>query len=340
MIRIVQAGMGGFGRNWATEMIPQVTDVEVVARADVAAASREKAITEGLVAADRCYETVEAAIEATDPDAVLVTANLIGHVPAVRAGLQAGKHVLVEKPFAPTVAEARELVDLAASAGVMLMVSQNYRFFPAVRAVQQLIADGGLGALHAVELDFRRFSGTDGHRGPHHYLDEPLLVDMSIHHFDLMRAVLGRDATAITCHTWDPEWTLFSGPSEGVALVGFGTDLSLSYRGSWISHGSPTTWAGAWRMEMEHGEIAWTSRGDGTLGWKSDEVWVRRKGRRRRARLPEVPMTDRAGSLTEFVTALKDGREPETSGRDNLSTLALTYAAVEAASTGRQVTIT
>lgn len=337
-MRIVQVGLGGFGRNWAEEMIPQVREVEVVGRADISPDSRQAAISAGVADQATTYETAEEAIAATDPDAVLVTASLVGHVPAVRAALDAGKHVMVEKPFAPTVAEAAELVDLAESKGLVLAVSQNYRFFPAVQAVRKLMADGELGELHAVELDFRRFSGVNGVRGPHHYLAEPLLVDMSIHHFDLMRVVLGRDATQVTCRTWDPTWSLFSGPSEGVALVDF-DDITVSYRGSWVSHGDPTPWGGLWRMDFADGEVAWTSRGDGRYGWKSDEVWIRRGQRRTKIVLPTVERTDRAGTLTEFVAAITEGRQPDNSGRDNLSTLALTYAAVESAAGGNPVKV-
>lgn len=341
-MRIVQVGLGGFGRNWAQEMIPQVPEVEVVGTADVSEASRQRAVEAGLAKADTCFATTEQAIEATDPDAVLVTASLVGHVPAVRAALQAGKHVMVEKPFAPTVAEGQELVDLAESSGLVLAVSQNYRFFPAARAVRQFVAEGSLGELHAVEIDFRQFSWSpDGTPRPHHRLDEPLLVDMSIHHFDLLRAVLGRNATEVTCRTWDPAWTQFTGPSEGVALIDFENGPSVSYRGSWISHGTPTPWAGEWRMDFAEGELSWTSRhnsADG--GWIPDEAWLRvRGGRRRRLALPEVQRQDRAGSLTEFVTAIQEGREPEISGRDNLGTLALTYSLVEAANTGRTVKV-
>jgi predicted dehydrogenase len=333
VVRIVQVGLGGFGRNWAQEMIPQVPQVEVVGRADISPESRQAAVAAGIADPKATYETAEEAIAATDPDAVLVTASLVGHVPAVRAALDAGKHVMVEKPFAPTVTEGAELVDLAASKGVVLAVSQNYRFFPAPQVVRNLVAEGELGDLHAVELDFRRFSGSNGVRGPHHFLAEPLLVDMSIHHFDLMRVVLGRNPTRISCQTWDPEWSLFTGPSEGTALIDF-DDVTLSYRGSWVSHGDPTPWAGEWRMDFEDGEIVWTSRGDGRDGWKADEVWIRRGNQRTKLVLPKVERTDRAGTLTEFVTAIAEGREPDNSGQDNLSTLALTYAAVESAAAG------
>jgi len=336
-MRVVQVGLGGFGRNWAAEMIPQVPEVEIVGSADVAEASRQAAIAAGVADRERTWATAEEAIERCDPDAVLVTASLVGHVPAIRAALAAGKHVMTEKPFAPSVAEAAELVELAEAAGLVLAVSQNYRYFPAVRVVQQLVASGRLGQLHAVELDFRRFSGAAG-RTPHHYLDEPLLVDMSIHHFDLLRTVLGRDARQITCHTWDPEWSQFSGPSEGVALVDFG-DLTASYRGSWVSHGNPTPWAGEWRMDFTEASVEWTSRGDGKDGWMLDRVAVRTGDILEHLELPRIERTDRAGSLTEFVAAITEGRQPENSGRDNLGSLALTYAAVEAAATRTSVTI-
>lgn len=335
MTRVVQVGLGGWGRNWAATVIPQVTQVEVVATADLAETSRQAAIDDGVAKPDTCFGTAEEAIAATDPDAVLVTANLVGHAPAVRAGLSAGKHVLVEKPFAPSVADGQQLVDLAESNNLILAVSQNYRFNPAVRTVIEFLRSGTLGEPHAVELDFRRMSGANGVRIPHHALEEPFLVDMSIHHFDLLRTVLGQDPTQISCRTWDPAWSLFTGPSEGAALIDFGTDLVVSYRGSWVSHGAPTPWSGEWRMDFADGEVSWASRG----GEGAERVAVRTDDGLRELEVPELQFVDRAGSLNEFVTAIDQGRQPEITGRDNLSTLALTYAAVESSHSGSPVKI-
>ncbi len=338
-MRIVQVGLGGFGRDWAEHVIPLVPEVEVVATADLLEASRLQAIDAGLTTADRCFATVEEAIETTDADAVLVTASLVGHVPAARAALQSGRHVLIEKPFAPSVAEAKELIALAAARGLVVAVSQNYRFFPAPRAVAALVAEQTYGPLHAVGIDFRQFSGADGIASPHHALAEPLLVDMSIHHFDLIRFVLDREISGVDVRTWDPDWSMFTGPSEGCGLIECGDDLTVSYRGSWVSRGPRTTWSGEWRMDFADAEVWWTSRGDGPEGWRADEVRVRRAGRVRKLELDTGPRTDRAGSLTEFVTAIEQGRQPQTSGRDNLGSLATTYAAVESARTRRQVSV-
>lgn len=337
-VRIIQVGLGGFGRDWAVNVIPRVPEVEVVGTADVFAGSRELAIAAGLTTAERCFSTVEEAIDATDADAVLVTASLVGHIPAAVAALRSGRHVLVEKPFAPSVTEAAELVALADAGGLTVAVSQNYRFFPAVQAVRTIVAERRLGDLHAVGVDFRQHSGADGVRGPHHNLDEPLLVDMSIHHFDLLRHVLGREVTSISCRTWDPASSLFSGPSEGVALIEC-DDLVASYRASWVSSGPRTAWAGEWRMDFTDGEVWWTSRGDGPAGWSADVVTVRRGRTLETLELPAIERTDRAGSLTEFVTAIAEGREPMISGRDNLGSLATTYAAVESSRTRQPVRV-
>src|SRR5712664_2820559 len=112
---------------------------------------------------------------------------------------------------------ARQLVELAAAKRKVLMVCQNYRFFPAARKVAQLVHEARLGKLHEVSIDFRRYSpGIGKGRSRHHSEDQPLLVDMSIHHFDLLRLILDREPERIYCETWNPQWSGFSGPSAAV----------------------------------------------------------------------------------------------------------------------------
>lgn len=340
-MRVLQVGMGGWGRNWAIEVLPQVADVELVGCVDAVAESLILAQEQGIVAVEDCYDSLETALEAAAPDAVLVTTDLSGHVPVAREALEAGKHVLVEKPFAPSLVAATELVELAAARDLNLMVSQNYRFFPAVRAVQEIVRSGDLGALHTVNIDFRRFSavGRKG-RSPHHLLAEPLLSDMAIHHFDLLRAVLGREPRDVFCRTWNPPWSWFAGPPEGTAVISFEDDLTVSYRGSWLSPGPATPWAGEWRMEFERGEVAWTSRGDRSDGIQGEKVIVRPLGRPEQlVRLPTTGPADRAGSLTEFAAAIGAGRVPESSGHDNLGSLALMHAAIAAAASSGPLTV-
>src|SRR5712664_2540728 len=206
--------MGLHGRNWARLVVCEVDELELVAYVDKDPYALDALRQEAGVPAELCFESLKEAIEATRPQAMLNTTALPAHVAVTKAALEAGLHVLVEKPFAPTLALAQELVEAAAVRGLVLMVSQNYRFFPAPRTIASMVHESALGKLFEVSIDFRRWSpvGPNG-RGRHHLEEQPLLVDMSIHHFDLLRLILSREPQRIYCEAWNPEWTAFGGPS-------------------------------------------------------------------------------------------------------------------------------
>jgi predicted dehydrogenase len=93
-------------------------------------------------------------------------------------------------------------------------------------------------------------------------------------------------------------------------------------------------------MELSEAEVAWTSRIGSGRGDSADAVSIRRGGKEPEAlTLPTLQYLDRAGSLSAFARAVKRGEEPETSGRDNLRTLALTLAALRSAQTNAPILI-
>ncbi len=339
MLRIIQVGMGGWGRDWAKRIVGPDDAVTLSACVDADAAALDLARQELDLPADHTFASLSAALAACEADAVLITASLPGHVPVALEALRAGKHVLLEKPFAPSVAEARQVVELAAARDRVLVISQNYRFFPAVQAVRDLIREGSLGAVGTVAIDFRYYANGAPREGNRHYaLFHPLLADMSIHHFDLMRAVLGQEPVEVACYAWNPPWSNFADPAAAVATIRFDGGAVVSYRGSWVSPGPPTPWAGEWRIECAGGVITWTSRDN--HGAKVDRVTVRPLGKRaRRLSLPALPQIDRAGSLRAFTRAITTGEPPENTGRDNLGSLALMYTAIAAATEGTPIRI-
>jgi predicted dehydrogenase len=335
-LRIVQVGMGGWGQNWAKDVVARNKDVETVAWVDVHAETLKNAQERLKLPAALCFSSLTSALEAVDADAVLITASLPGHVPSALEALNAGKHVLIEKPFAPSIEEAQQVVEAAAQRGLMLMVSQNYRYYPAVRVVADLVRRNVLGAVGSVNIDFRRYDNLHPFEASNHYkIWEPLLVDMSIHHFDLMRMVLGQEPQEIVCKTWNPPGSKYLEAAAGAAVITFDGGAVVSYRGNWVSPAPKTNWAGEWHMECEQGEIVWTSRGD-----LPDSVVLRPYGEPEQIiELPEYPLRDRNGSLAAFVEAVRTGIEPECSGARNLNTLALMFAAVEAAATNLPVAL-
>ncbi len=342
-LQIIQVGLGNWGQNWARNIVAKNKDIETTAWVEIDPMALDEARTRLNLPSERCFLSLEEALTAVSADAVLITASLPGHVPSARAALLADKHVLMEKPFAPTVAEAQELIELAAKHKRLLMISQNYRFFPAARAAVHLIKQQAIGRLGNINIDFRRYDNVrpvDAYR--HYHIWEPLLVDMTIHHFDLMRLVIGQEPVQVVCKTWNSAWSKYDEPAEGTITITFDGGAVVSYRGSWVSTAPKTPWAGEWHMEGEKGEIIWTSRGDGDLAHGDDDAVVLRllnQDDTQTIALSDIGPLDRSGSLAAFVHAVRTETVPETSGQDNLKTLALMFAAVESARTGLPVNL-
>lgn len=330
-LRLVQVGFGGWGRDWAARVraTPEVRVVGVVDAVPEAAHAAGKLYGLG---DEACFTSLAAALAGADADAVLVTAGAAAHAPLALEALGAGKHVLVEKPFALTLSDARALVDAAAAKNLTLMVSQNYRFFPAAWAVRELVAAGALGEVGSVYADFRVDMAARLPAGsPYFALPDPLLLDMAVHHFDLMRFTLG-EAAAVGCATWNPPGSPFTDAPVANATVDLRSGAAVAYRGSWLG-APPTLWSGTWRVEGSSGVLTWTGRNGVDL--TGEQVTLNG----REVPLPDLPHTGRRGVLREFAEAVRAGREPLSSGRDNLGTLALTLAATESARAGRTVSL-
>lgn len=341
-LRLIQVGLGFWGGDWAETILPGVASVQVVGWVDrdpKVRAAKQDAL--GLPA-ESCFASLNEALNAVEADAVVVTVPLSAHAAVTQEALDAGKHVLCEKPFTQTAIEAKALAERAAAADRVLMVAQNYRFFPAPIAVRDLIGNGRMGLVASLSVDFRSNANAIGYR----YWDipAPLLGDMAIHHFDLMRMVLGDDAVTVSCRSWNDTASEFTHDAAAAATIQFAGGAVASYRGSWLNHGAPTPWAGEWRIDGSNAEAWWTSRGRRPADPTRDDcVLLRREeGAPSSVPLTRLPHIDRAGCLAAFAEAVLEGAEPPafSSARDNVLSLAISDAAIRsAAEKGRPVQI-
>jgi len=123
-IKIVHVGLGGWGGNWATHVLPTHPDVEVVGWVEILGDRRKSFAARLGAVEERFHEKLESALVAGPVDAVTIAVPIALHEPLARQALEAGKHVVVEKPFTATMAEAKGLVELARRKGLTLAVSQ------------------------------------------------------------------------------------------------------------------------------------------------------------------------------------------------------------------------
>jgi len=333
-IKLIHVGLGRWGSDWARHVYAASADVEPMGFVDRDPATLERDRTILRLPASKFFSRLDDAVASVDAEAVVICLPLPLHAPLAEQALRAGKHVIVEKPFARTLEEARTLVELAQERNLVLMVSQNYRYFSAPRAAAQFSRDEWFGRLNSVKIDFRHNAPAESYR----YWDipNPLLVDMAVHHYDLMRMVIGEEPVELSCHAWNPPGSAFEMPPCAVIVLSFPSGVA-SYRGSWLDQGPKTAWAGEWQMDFEQGAAFWTSRGDRPNLDRRDRMWIRRlNSESEEIDLVRVPNYDRIGVLAAFAEAIRAGTEPPffPSGRDNLSTLAIIDATLRSSAAG------
>lgn len=333
-IGLIQVGAGVWGKSWS-EKVAATPGVRLAAVVDVQVEAARTIAEGGGLSPDRAYATLTDALKQTDADAVLIVSPPQTHTPLALEAIAAGKHILIEKPLAESVDDARKVVEAAATHGVHAMVSQNYRFKRAPRTVQRLIRSGVIGRVEQVAINYRKNPPFYGFRTE---MDEPLLVDMSIHHLDALRGIVGIEPATVRARSWNPSWSIFTSNSSAlVEIVGTRGEQVL-YTGTWSNHGAQTTWDGSWQIEGEHGGIVWDqNRVRVHFASAFDTVFMPGALEHdgiMEVDLDQVEFEERAGTLVEFQRAVRDGTPAETCVADNLSSIALVLAAVQSAKQG------
>lgn len=333
--RVVQVGLGAWGRSWA-EVARAAQGCELVGLVDQFGPARDWAVNELGFPEQRVHASLEQALAAGPADAVLVVSPPATHRAVVSEALAANQHVLVEKPLATTVEDARMLVDAAATADRVLLVSQNYRYRAPAQTVRRLVAEGVIGRLVAVEAACRRDTRDVFPAGDFRFaMEHPYLLDMAIHHLDLLRAVTGDDVVELVARSWRVPDSPYEHDPAMAALLRLGCGAVVHYQGDWATRAAETSWNADWTLIGEHGRITWTGPPDDLL---AGEVLL--TGEEGPARLvDQVPLehVDRHGTLQALRRAVEERAEVDIRARDNLNSLAMVMGCVESIKTGRLV---
>jgi predicted dehydrogenase len=273
------------------------------------------------VAATPGYGVLEEALEAVECDAVLVASPPGTHHVVAKTALEAGKHVLCEKPLATTLRDAFDLVETAEKAERVLMVSQNFRYNAPFRAMQRLLMEGELGELASIRISCRRDTRTLFAPNDFRYsMRHPYVLDMSIHHFDLIRAATGRDVRSVYARGWRVPDSPFVHHPAVAAILDLDDGVPVIYQGDWVTHEPETSWNGDWEIVGEAGRLLW-SGSDENRG--TGEVVFERWGREPRlVEQRDLEFVEREATLQALRAAIEGGEPPETVAADNVRSLA------------------
>jgi predicted dehydrogenase len=326
-LRIAVVGAGYWGPNLARNFRSS-PDWELVAICDL---DRDRAQRVSDQVGGVRVETDLAVVLADDGiDAIAIATPARTHHDIACAALAAGKHVMVEKPLADTGDRGREMVDAAASNGLVLMADHTYCYTPAVLKIRELIEEGALGDI--LFIDSTRINL--GLIQP----DVDVFWDLAPHDLSIIDFVLpgGLRPTTVSAHGADPL-------GAGKACVGY---LVLPLEGGAIAHVN-VNWLSPTKIRQM--VIGGTKR---TLVWDDLNPQQRLSvydrgvdlglqaldGVERRAatvsyRLgdtwsPALPEREALGGMAaEFAESIRESRAPRTDGRAGLRVLSVLEAA-------------
>lgn len=322
-------GCGNIGKARA-RAIKEITGLELKVVADV---DHERAQSVAKEMDCEWSDDWRMVLQRDDIDGVIVSTPNDLHAPISIAALEAGKHVLCEKPLARNPEEAQQMVSIAERSGKVLKTGFNHRHVDWVLKARELIDQGAIGKVFFIR-------GRTGHGGRAGYDKEwftdfnrsggGTLLDNGVHALDLARWFMGGEfveAIGFIATNW---WNI--SPCEDNAFGIFRTDDNRLFG----IHCSWTQWKGYLYMEV-YGE-------DGYLHLDFDKSRLA-FGRRNGYRVGDEQMFDYAGTsqpswrreIEEWVGAIHDGRRPWGDGYDGLMAVKMAYAVYEASRTGHAV---
>jgi len=195
MMRVGIVGSGG----WAGRYGAALQESQRVKLVAVAGGSRAPAYAEKL--GIRCEPSPEALCAAKDVDIVAVVCPHGYHAEHTVRAAEHGKHVIVEKPMATSVAECDQMIQAAAKNGVKLMVAHSRRFFPLVKQAKQLLDNGAIGRILMLRQLFSHNARTFG-TAPGHWMSDPNLsmgffIGYGCHQLDMTLHLVGSKVRAV-----------------------------------------------------------------------------------------------------------------------------------------------
>ncbi len=286
---------------------------------------------------------------ATDIDAVSVCVANTAHAETAIQALDAGKHVLCEKPMAVTLAECEAMIDAARRSGKWLMIGHNQRFAKAHVKARELVERGEIGRVISFETHF-------GHPGPEGwtglrdswFFDRSkaafgAMADLGVHKTDLIHFLLGSPIVAVSAVTATLDKTHADGRPVSVDDNAFCIYETRSgavgtMHVSWTFYGE----------ERNHTILYGTA---GVLRCYDDPacslILERRSGKTQRFDLDQLTSNKdqneggrtSTGVIDAFIAAIAAGTPPPVTGEDAVRAMRVIFAAEESAQSGRRIAV-
>jgi len=328
---IIHIGLGTGGRQWL-HMVRDHLECRSIACVDPEPSALEWVQAHFPTLKTACYKSLAEALKHIQADAVIIASPPALHATQAIEALEAGLGVMIEKPFAPSLAEGVRIVETARRTKRPVMVAQKSRFMRCERMLRQLVHAGQVGTItHVSCIDQQARPATDNGLAQTDYAQ---LLDTGTQHFDSLRSILGVQPVRVIARCGKAPWSPYRHGSTTEALLEMEHTIHVQYYGSLTSNRSTHSW---W-IEGEKGVL-----------WADRRVWWRKRGWRfflpmRWHKIPPgeahtFPYAGATSLLKQLRAAVVEGTRPETHADDTLWTLAMVEAARLSDKAGKAIRI-
>ena len=278
----------------------------------------------------RVMNSIQALLDDRTIDVVDITLPTEHRAGVIRQALEAGKHVLSQKPFVSDLGQGHKLVSLAEDRGLCLAVNQNGRWSPHMSWMRNAVYGGFIGdvlAAHtSIHWDHSWTAGT-----PFDEVEDLILYDFGIHWFDFMASLIGDRAQSVFATATRAKDQRNKVPLFAQAMIQMdGGQASLIFDGGALHGPRDTTFiAGSEGSLQSDGpdlgnQVVKLVTASGFAYPKLQGKWFN---------------DGFLGAMGELLCAIEDGKIPLNSARENLKSLALTFAAIQSCRIGKEIRV-
>ncbi|MEM2917124.1 MAG: Gfo/Idh/MocA family oxidoreductase [Candidatus Bathyarchaeia archaeon] len=309
-LRVAVVGIGFWGRNHV-RVFRELPQTELVGICDINA-ERVSALAKELEIEG--YTDSNQLLKRNDLDAVTICTWTTTHAEEATKALNAGKHVLIEKPIASTVPEAKKIVELAKRKQLHLMVGFIERFNPGVQRVKEAINEGKIGTL--VSATARRVS-----QWPERIGDIGVVKDTAIHDIDVMRYLFGEDPVAVYAKVGNLRHKRFEDYAQ--IMLSFKQNRTAFIETNWLT------------PYKTRNLIVTGSEAIISLDYLTQKVTIETAGQTLTPRYEwQEPLKL---ELQHFADSILNNKEPQVTGEDGLKALIIAEAALKSTQNNKAV---
>jgi len=321
--RFIHVGTGGFGGYWCKQVLSRLVHergvAEPAAAVDIDPAMHANAIDGYGVSPEKCYTDAAKAFAENEADFCVIVVPPAHHEAIIDLAVEHGLHILSEKPIADTMEACARIHRKVTDAGLKMAVTMSHRFDQDKQTLQRRIRSGDYGELNYIvgrNTWALREYGSWG-AAFRHEIPDTLLVEGTVHHFDIMRALADSE-----------------GDSTGLVTIDMLNGVKVFYEGAKPNATCLNGWGrDYWRAECETATLELDNRKLRILSDLSGNRVTHEPP------LQDQPAWTNPWLAEMFVAWLNGGDPPPTHLEDNMQCAALLFAAIQSAHTGQVVDV-